>query len=409
MEEEYKIKIEGVSKVFGHGSQKALALLDEGMPKEKVMEKTKCAVGAYNVDLSIREGDTFVIMGLSGSGKSTLIRCINLLNRPTRGRICIDGENIVEYDKDQLKEFRRHKVSMVFQHFGLLGHRNVLRNVEYGLEVRGIDKDKRREMSMQALETVGLKGWESYHPRQLSGGMKQRVGLARALANEPDILLMDEPFSALDPITREQLQNELLKLQDELHKTIVFVTHDIDEALKIGDRIAVMAKGSILQYDKPEDILKNPVNGFVESFVGSDRLWKTPDMLRAEDIMSKKVVEIGAGRSVAHAIELMKEHNTNVLAVVDKVSPRPNKLLGIVGTNRLKGVTDHSVKMGDIMKTDVVEIPHSMNLTEVLGIRKDKKIQYSPVVDDDGKVIGIITNASIVNVLTDIVPEAEEY
>lgn len=360
-----------------------------------------------DLDLEVERGELVVLVGESGCGKTTTMKMINRLIEPTSGEIYIDGKDTSTVDGNEL----RRNIGYVIQNVGLFPHLTIEHNIATVPLLCKKDRDEVMERVKELLDLVDLPHREYAHrfPRELSGGQQQRVGVARALANDPDIILMDEPFSALDPITREQLQNELLKLQDELHKTIVFVTHDIDEALKLGDHIAVMAAGKILQYDKPEDILKNPINDFVESFVGSDRLWKTPDMLRAEDIMNRKVVEIGSKRSAAHAIELMKEHNTNVLAVVDKVSSRPNKLLGIVGTNRLKGVTDNSVKMGDIMKTDVVEIPHDMNLTEVLGIRKEKKIHYSPVVDDEGKVIGIITNASIVNVLTDIVPETEEY
>lgn len=360
-----------------------------------------------DLDLQINKGELVVLVGESGCGKTTTMKMINRLIEPTEGEIYIEGKNILELDKNTL----RRNIGYVIQNIGLFPHLTIEKNIATVPLLCKRDKDEVMKRVEELLDLIELphKDYGHRYPRELSGGQQQRVGVARALANDPDIILMDEPFSALDPITREQLQNELLKLQEDLNKTIVFVTHDIDEALKLGDRIAVMAEGKILQYDTPEEILKNPVNSFVETFVGIDRLWKTPEMLKAEDIMKKKVVKIGANRSVAHAIELMKEHDTKVLVVVDKVSDKPDKLLGIVGTNRLKGVTDNTTKMKDIMKVNITKIPHNMSLVDVLGIRKEKKIQFSPVIDEDGKIAGIITNTSIVNVLTDIIPESEEY
>ena len=360
-----------------------------------------------NLDLEINKGELVVLVGESGCGKTTTMKMINRLIEPTSGEIFIDGKNIKSFNKNEL----RRNIGYVIQNIGLLPHLTIEKNIATVPLLSKKDKDDISKRVNEMLDLIELP-YEQYahrYPRELSGGQQQRIGVARALANDPDIILMDEPFSALDPITREQLQNELLKLQDELNKTIVFVTHDIDEALKLGDRIAVMSDGKILQYDTPEEILKNPINSFVETFVGADRLWKTPDMLKAEDIISKKLVKIGANRSVAHAIELMKEHDTSVLVVVDKVSEKPNKLLGIVGTNRLKGITDNSTKMKDIMKVNVIEIPHDMCLVDVLNVRKEKNIKYSPVTDEEGNIAGIITNTSIINVLTDIVPEREDY
>ncbi len=360
-----------------------------------------------NLDLEIKNGELVVLVGESGCGKTTTMKMINRLIEPTDGKILIDGNNVKSYDKNEL----RRNIGYVIQNVGLFPHLTIEKNIATVPTLSKKDPAEVNKKVMELLDLIELPHEEYAHryPRELSGGQQQRVGVARALANDPDIILMDEPFSALDPITREQLQNELLRLQEELHKTIVFVTHDIDEAIKIGDRIAVMANGKIIQYDTPEDILKNPVNDFVENFVGKDRLWKTPDMLKAEDIMSKKLVKIGQNRSAAHAIELMKEHNTSVLAVVDKVSDKPDKILGIVGTNRLKGLSDHSTKMKDIMKSDFVKIPHDMGLVDVLNIRKERKIIFNPVIDESEKIIGIITNTSILNVLSDIVPESEDY
>ena len=220
---------------------------------------------------------------------------------------------------------------------------------------------------------------------------------------------MDEPFSALDPITREQLQNELLKLQEELNKTIVFVTHDIDEAIKIGDRIAVMQNGKIVQYDTPEEILKNPATSFIETFVGKDRLWKTPDMLRAEDIMNRDYVHIGMNRHIAHAIELMREKKCEALVVVDRSGNNPNKLQGMVGQRQLSKRYVNEVRMKDIMRTDVITVGPATSLTEVLNIREKYKLRYIPVVNEDGKTLGLITESSILNILTDIIPESEGF
>ena len=359
------------------------------------------------LDLEINTGEIVVLVGESGCGKTTTMKMINRLIEPTSGDIFIDGENIRSFDKNEL----RRNIGYVIQNVGLLPHLTIEKNIAVVPKLSKKNKDdiQKRVQEMFALIELPYEMYAERYPRELSGGQQQRIGVARALANDPDIILMDEPFSALDPITREQLQNELLKLQQELHKTIVFVTHDIDEALKLGDRIAVMSGGNILQFDTPENILKHPKNSFVETFVGKDRLWKTPEMLKAEDVMQTTIVRIGAEQTVLRAIEMMKEHNTNVLIVVDNVASKSNKMLGIIGTNRIQGILNLSTKVKDVMKTDVIQIPYDMNLTEVLNIRKEHGIIFSPIIGSNGNIAGIITNTSIVNVLTDIVPEREEY
>lgn len=360
-----------------------------------------------NLNLEVKTGELVVLVGESGCGKTTTMKMINRLIEPTEGKIYIGENNILDLDKNEL----RRNIGYVIQNVGLFPHLTIDKNIAIVPSLCKMDAEQIDEKVRQLLDMIELP-YEDYahrYPRELSGGQQQRVGVARALANDPDVILMDEPFSALDPITREQLQNELLKLQDTLNKTIVFVTHDIDEAIKLGDRIAVMAEGKIIQYDTPEEILKNPVNAFVESFVGSDRLWKTPDMLRAEDIVSKKMTKIGSNRSVAHAIELMKEHNTEVLVVVDNQSKNQHDFVGVIGSNRLKGVFDHNTKMKDIMKVDVIRIQADMTLVNVLNIRRENKILFSPVFDQNQKLLGIITHTSILNVLTDIMPESEVY
>lgn len=364
-----------------------------------------------NLNLTIDDGELIVLVGESGCGKTTTMKMLNRLIEPTKGEILIDGQSIKSINKIEL----RRNIGYVIQNVGLFPHRTIEENIATVPLLSKANKKTVGEKVKELMDIVDLP-YEKYakrYPSELSGGQKQRVGVARALANDPELILMDEPFSALDPITREQLQNELLRLHDELGKTIVFVTHDIDEAIKLGDKIAVMQHGKIVQFDNPEEILKNPINEFVETFVGKNRLWKTPDMLKAEDVMNREVFEILPSRSAAHAIEIMKAHNTTVLAVVSKPEvgegSEEKKLLGLVGANRLRGVNDNTVKMRNIMKSDIKKIPHDMPLSEVLSIREERKVLYSAVVDDDDNLIGIITNTSILNVLSQIMPGTEEY
>lgn len=262
-----KIEVKNVFKIFGDRAAEALQLIRDNQSKEQVLSQTGCVVGVNDLSLSIGSGEIFVIMGLSGSGKSTLVRHFNRLIDPTSGQILVDGEDILQYDMEALREFRRRKISMVFQSFGLLPHRNVLDNVAYGLKVRGESKQLCAERAQQWIETVGLKGYEKKYPHQLSGGMRQRVGLARALAADTDIILMDEAFSALDPLIRAEMQDQLLELQKTLHKTIVFITHDLDEAVRIGNRIAILKDGRLIQVGTPHQILHNPADDYVDRFV----------------------------------------------------------------------------------------------------------------------------------------------
>lgn len=359
------------------------------------------------LDLEIQSGELVVLVGESGCGKTTTMKMINRLIDPTEGEIFIDGKNILEYDKSEL----RRNIGYVIQNVGLFPHFTIDRNIALVPNLCKKDPVEVDKKVKELMDTIDLP-YEDYahrYPKELSGGQQQRIGVARALANDPDIILMDEPFSALDPITREQLQDELLKLQERLGKTIVFVTHDIDEAIKLGDRIAVMANGKIIQYDTPEEILKNPKNEFVETFVGTDRLWKTPEMLKARDIVSKKMPKIGIKRTVAHAIEIMKDYNTDYLVVTDASLPKGKDFVGIVGTNRLKRVYSHDTKMKDIMKTEILRIDADMPLDTVLNVRKENNIRFSPVFEEDNTLVGVISYRSILNVLADIIPESEVY
>jgi glycine betaine/proline transport system ATP-binding protein len=262
-----KIVVKNVFKIFGQRADEALAMIQQGKSKADVLANTGCVVGVNDLSLSIGAGEIFVIMGLSGSGKSTLVRHFNRLIDPTSGQILVDGEDILRYDMEQLREFRRRKISMVFQSFGLLPHKSVLDNVAYGLKVRGEDKAHCQERAQHWITTVGLKGYEKSYPHQLSGGMRQRVGLARALAADTDIILMDEAFSALDPLIRADMQEQLLELQKTLQKTIVFITHDLDEAVRIGNRIAILKDGQLIQVGTPKEILHQPADDYVDRFV----------------------------------------------------------------------------------------------------------------------------------------------
>jgi len=262
-----KIVVKNVYKIFGSRAKEALAMVQQSQSKDQVLSKTGCVVGVNDLSLSIGSGEIFVIMGLSGSGKSTLVRHFNRLIDPTSGEILVDGENILAYDTEALRDFRRRKISMVFQSFGLLPHKTVTENVAYGLVIRGESTAHCAERAQHWITTVGLKGYEKKYPHQLSGGMRQRVGLARALAADTDIILMDEAFSALDPLIRAEMQDQLLELQSTLHKTIVFITHDLDEAVRIGNRIAILKDGKLIQVGTPKEILYQPADEYVDRFV----------------------------------------------------------------------------------------------------------------------------------------------
>ncbi|KZB73082.1 MULTISPECIES: glycine betaine/L-proline ABC transporter ATP-binding protein [Thalassospira] len=286
------IEIRNIFKIFGPDPQSALELAKGGSDKDEILAKTGHTVGLHDVSLSIEQGETFVVMGLSGSGKSTLIRHLNRLIDPTAGCISFGGEDILAMDIPTLNAFRRKRLGMVFQRFGLLPHRNVMDNVAYGLEIQGTVRKEREAAASKWIERVGLAGYETKYPDQLSGGMQQRVGLARALATDPEVLLMDEAFSALDPLIRSDMQDELMKLQAELHKTIVFITHDLDEALKIGDRIAILKDGKLVQVGRPEEIVLRPADDYVQAF--------TRDVNRSRVLRAKSIMEpINSGESQA--------------------------------------------------------------------------------------------------------------
>ena len=279
-----KIEINNIYKIFGPKPEQVLPMVEQGATKEQVMEETDHTVGLDNISLSIKEGEIFVCMGLSGSGKSTLIRHINRLIDPTSGQVIVDGVDVLSLDDKEILEFRKKTMSMVFQRFGLFPHKTVIENVAYGLEIQEVPEDKRKEIAQGQIDAVGLQGFEHQYPAQLSGGMQQRVGLARALATDPQILLMDEAFSALDPLIRSDMQNQLVDLQSQLKKTIVFITHDLDESLKLGDHIGILNGGRLVQVGRPEDIILKPADDYVKAFVKDVNRSK---VLRAKTVMTK--------------------------------------------------------------------------------------------------------------------------
>ena len=310
-----KIEIKDLYLVFGHDKQKALKMLRKGKTKQEILKETGCTIAVNNANFTIRQGEIFVIMGLSGSGKSSLLRCLNLLNRPTSGKVIVNGKDIAHMGKEELRHVRRRELAMVFQHFGLLPHRTVLENIAFGLELQGVDKTEREQKARECMSLVKLDGYADMLISELSGGMQQRVGLARALANDPEVLLMDEAFSALDPLIRIEMQDELLALQSKMKKTIIFITHDLEEAIKLGDRIAIMRDGNVEQVGTSEEILTEPANAYIRNFVEKVERRR---VITAASIMVDKPVVARLGKEGPEAlIRKMKERKLTVLPVVN--------------------------------------------------------------------------------------------
>ncbi|MGN7387328.1 quaternary amine ABC transporter ATP-binding protein [Sporosarcina sp. SAFN-015] len=385
-----KIEVVNTTKIFGKNSKRAAQLLNEGNSKSEILKSTGATVGVKNASFDVYDGEIFVIMGLSGSGKSTLVRMLNRLIDPTMGSIRIDGEDIVGMNKEQLREVRRKKIGMVFQNFALFPHKTILENTEYGLEIQGIAKPERKAKAIESLRLVGLAGYEEQYPNQLSGGMQQRVGLARALANDPDVLLMDEAFSALDPLIRKDMQDELLQLHHDMGKTIIFITHDLDEALRIGDRIALMKDGDIVQIGTPEEILMNPSNKYVERFVEDVDLSK---VLTAGHIMKKAdTVQIDRGARVA--LRLMKKQGISSIYVVDKA----NRLLGAVTALDASDATETGKSLEDVLITDIPTISPDTVLTDLFDTVSTTQIPVA-VVNEEKHLQGIIIRGALIGAL----------
>lgn len=385
-----EIKVDKLTKIFGKRPKEAVGLLEENKTKDEILEETGMTVGVNQASFEVQDGEVFVIMGLSGSGKSTLVRLLNRLIEPTSGDVWIDGDNVAEMNKEQLRQLRRKKMSMVFQNFALLPHKSILQNAEYGLEIQGINKEERAKTAKESLELVGLGGYLDKYPSELSGGMQQRVGLARALANDPDILLMDEAFSALDPLIRKDMQDELMELQQSVHKTIVFITHDLDEALRIGDRIALMKDGSIVQIGTAEEILMDPANDYVERFVEDVDLSK---VLTAEHVMKRaENVVIDKGPQVA--LKLMKDNGVSTVYVVD----RAQKLLGIVTADDASKAAKEKLDLDEVLIKDVPTIEPETLVADIFEPMADAIAPLS-VVDASGKLVGIVVRGAVIAAL----------
>jgi glycine betaine/proline transport system ATP-binding protein len=386
-----KIEVENVYKIFGDNPEKALARAQAGEGKDSIHADTGHTVGLHDISLSMEESKTFVVMGLSGSGKSTLIRHLNRLIEPTAGRILVDGVDVLSLNEGDLRQFRRTKMAMVFQRFGLMPHRTVIHNVAYGLEMQGVDKRIRQDKAAEWIETVGLAGYENSYPSQLSGGMQQRVGLARALCGDPEVLLMDEAFSALDPLIRSGMQDQLIELQEKLNKTIVFITHDLDEALKLGDKIAILKDGRLSQVGNPKDILLNPADDYVAAFVR--------DVNRARVLTVDVVMRPPRLRLTTENIDAALREMRGSVADYGYVFDG-EKFRGIVTEENLMSAAKAN---GGGSVYDMANITDTVTADSVLEEALPTILQSDhpvAVVDDDGEFRGVISKQQLIRVLT---------
>lgn len=384
-----QIEVKNVYKIFGKNPKKVIPLLEKGMTKDQIHNKTGYSVGVNNVSFQVNKGEFFVVMGLSGSGKSTLIRCLNRLICATSGEILIDGEDILKCKDDKLLEIRRKKIAMVFQNFALFPHRTICSNVEYGLEIQGIASNVRKKKAYKALKLVGLKGYEESMPDELSGGMKQRVGLARALATDPEILLMDEAFSALDPLIRKEMQEEMLQLQSKMHKTVIFITHDLDEALRLGDRIAIMKDGLVEQIGTSEDILTDPASDYIKNFVQDVDRTK---IITASIIMEKSKAITLSKDGPKSAVRLMKDEGISSIYVTDK----NRKLKGIIKIEDAIELGNHGIpNVESILITEIPTTSPETPISDLLSVAKDA-IYPIAVVDEEHTMLGIIKRSTII-------------
>ena len=387
-----KIKLRGLFKIFGADDKSVLPHVQNGMSKEELLEKHKHVLGLQSIDVDMQAGEITVVMGLSGSGKSTLIRHLNRLIEPTSGEIVVDGEDVTQLSQADLRTLRQEKMSMVFQRFGLLPHRTVLENVAFGLAIQNVAKAERTEKARKWLHTVGLEGYEEQYPAQLSGGQQQRVGLARALCTDPEILLMDEAFSALDPLIRSGMQDQLIELQDKLHKTVIFITHDLDEALRLGDKIAILKDGVLSQVGRPEDILLEPADDYVEAFV---RDVNRARVLSVDVVMQPAICRLTT-ENIDEALKQMRGWKEDYAYVF-----RDDEYHGVVTQDVLEEACelpdDKALNLVDIAEDGPTLQPDTI-LQDALPATLESDFPV-PVVTDDGEYHGTLSKEDMVDIL----------
>ena len=390
-----RISVRDLWKVFGQLPERVMTPEFAGRSKADVQAELGCVIALQDVSFDVGLGETFVVMGLSGSGKSTLIRCLIRHIEPTAGEIWVDGENVLAYNDKQLTQFRRRKSAMVFQHFGLLPHRTIIDNAAWGLEVQGMSKRDRHERARQSLEIVGLSGWENSFATELSGGMQQRVGLARALTVDPEILLMDEPFSALDPLIRREMQDELINLQQRIQKTIIFITHDLDEALKLGARIAIMRDGKIIQMGAPEDIVERPADAYVEDFI---RDVSKTRLMGAGSIMEDPAVKALATQSPATALDAMRGTGADVATVVDAADGYIGLITAVQAAEAAGRGVAHLQDLDYTESPACPRVPPETSIDDLVPLAAATEHPIA-VVDEDGRLMGVIPRTALLTSL----------
>lgn len=385
------LRVENLSMLFGHKKAQANELLAQGVGKDEILKKTEVTVAVDKISFSVEEGKIFSLIGLSGSGKSTVVRCLNMLLTPTGGKIYYRGDDVSKYTPQELRDYRRTKVSMVFQSFGLISHRNVLDNVAFGLELRGVKKEERIDKAMEMVNMVGLNGWENKEITDLSGGMRQRVGIARALANNPDILLMDEPFSALDPLVRREMQFEMLSIQEKLNKTIVFITHDINEAFKLGNKVAIMRDGKIIQTDTPEDMTNSPTDDYVREFIDSadkSQIYYVKSYMQ----MPECLIHIREGVQIA--LKKMRTHGVSSAYIIGNGM----RYVGVLPLEAAFKVRSGEITFEEAIIKDMITTTEDTQIADLMPIAANARYPIA-VLDENQRLKGIISKAAVLTSL----------